>query len=118
MLSLVIPVYRNEGSIDDLLSAVGDLNRRLGTAFEAVFVVDGSPDACYSLLRTKLPACSFRSQLVLLSRNFGSFTAIRTGLQYARGTRVARIPSFRGCSLKCIGGSTKNLSCPRSPLAA
>ncbi|MEO8117743.1 MAG: glycosyltransferase family 2 protein [Rhodoferax sp.] len=89
MLTLVIPVYRNEGSLPDLLTAVAGLNEQLGGQMETVFVVDGSPDRCYEILRTELPRCSFRSQLVLLSRNFGSFAAIRAGLEAGRGERFA-----------------------------
>ena len=89
VLTLVIPVYRNEGSIPGLLAAVGGLNRELGNDLEAVFVVDGSPDRCYELLRVALPKQLFRSQLILLSRNFGSFMAIRTGLQFGKGDRFA-----------------------------
>lgn len=89
MLSLVIPVYRNEGSLPDLLQAVAGLHQALAGAFEAVFVVDGSPDRCYEVLRERLPGCAFPSQLVLLSRNFGSFAAIRSGLEVARGETFA-----------------------------
>lgn len=89
MLTLVIPVYRNEGSIPDLLAAISQLNQQLGNELEVVFVVDGSPDRCYELLRDALPRQSFRSQLILLSKNFGSFMAIRTGLQFGKGDRFA-----------------------------
>lgn len=89
MLTLVIPVYRNEGSIADLLAAISQLNQQLGNELEVVFVVDGSPDRCYELLRDALPRQSFRSQLILLSKNFGSFMAIRTGLQFGNGDRFA-----------------------------
>jgi glycosyltransferase involved in cell wall biosynthesis len=89
MLSLVIPVYRNEGSIPSLLDAMDGLRAQVVGDFEVVFVVDGSPDRCYELLREQLPSRSFESQLVLLSRNFGSFAAIRTGLRAARGERFA-----------------------------
>lgn len=89
MLTLVVPVYRNEGSLPELLAVIDDLNRKLEGAFEVVLVVDGSPDRCYQVLRDELPSRSFRSQLVLLSRNFGSFMAIRTGLQFGHGDRFA-----------------------------
>lgn len=85
MLSLIIPVYRNEASLPDLLDAVAKLGHTVGMPFEAVFVVDGSPDRCYEILRDRLALCGFASQLVLLSRNFGSFSAIRAGLQAGRG---------------------------------
>lgn len=89
MLSLIIPVYKNEGSLPDLLAAVSKLNQEVPSNFEAVFVVDGSPDCCYEVLREQLPSQGFSSQLILLTRNFGSFPAIRIGLQYARGDRFA-----------------------------
>lgn len=89
MLTLVIPVYRNEESLPDLLGAVEGLWRDLEGALEAVFVVDGSPDRCYEILRRELPLRAFQSQLVLLSRNFGSFAAIRVGLAQGRGQRFA-----------------------------
>jgi polyisoprenyl-phosphate glycosyltransferase len=89
MYSVVIPVYCNEDSLIDLIAALGDVNRALDGALEAVFVVDGSPDQSYAKLRSALPAAPFASQLVLLSRNFGSFAAIRCGLQAARGRHFA-----------------------------
>lgn len=89
MLSLIVPVYGNEGSLPDLLAAVTRLNDSVDGDFETVFVVDASPDNCYMLLRQQLPRQTFRSQLVLLSRNFGSFAAIRMGLQFAKGQRFA-----------------------------
>ena len=89
MLTLVIPVYRNEESLPALLLAVQGLNRQLEGAMETVFVVDGSPDRRYEILRTTLSHSGFTSRLVLLSRNFGSFAAIRTGLKIGRGERFA-----------------------------
>jgi glycosyltransferase involved in cell wall biosynthesis len=89
MYSVVIPVYRNEPYIPTLISefsgvahAIAD---RFGLETEFVFVVDGSPDNCHALLGQLLPAAPFRSQLLLHSRNFGSFAAIRTGMAAARG---------------------------------
>lgn len=88
-LSIVIPVYRNAESIPDLITALSDVaqqaKRDSGYATEVVFVVDGSPDNSYTLLAQALPHAPFASQLLLHSRNFGSFAAIRTGLQAARG---------------------------------
>ena len=42
--SLVVPVYRNEETIPDLLAALAGIDRALGGGLEVVFVVDGSPD--------------------------------------------------------------------------
>lgn len=88
-LSVVIPVYRNAESIPDLIAALSvvaqQATRDFGYATEVVFVVDGSPDNSYALLAQALPEAPFASQLLPHSRNFGSFAAIRTGLQAARG---------------------------------
>jgi glycosyltransferase involved in cell wall biosynthesis len=87
--SLVVPVYRNQESIPELLDAVGDLDRRLGRELEVVFVDDGSPDRSGELLASELPKRGFDSQLLTLSRNFGSFAAIREGLKAAEGPLFA-----------------------------
>jgi polyisoprenyl-phosphate glycosyltransferase len=87
--SLVIPVYRNAESIPRLLQACEALSAQLDQGLEVVFVVDGSPDASYQLLAEALPIVRFRSKLVLLSRNFGSFSAIREGLRVASGQFLA-----------------------------
>lgn len=89
MLTLVVPVYKNEASLPDLLEAVTQMAQRLGGALETVFVVDGSPDRCFEILRDELPKRPLRTKLVLLARNFGSFAAIRTGLQHGEGDRFA-----------------------------
>jgi len=89
MNSLIIPVYKNEESIDALIAAVGGLHAELDGELEVVFVVDGSPDRSHAMLRERLPGCGFASQLIRHSRNFGSFAAIRTGLAAASGDRFA-----------------------------
>lgn len=89
MYSLVIPVYRNEESLPNVIAAVGQLNEKLGGRLEVVFVVDGSPDQSYTVLSRLLPDAPFASKLVLLSRNFGSFAAIRAGLAAAEGPHYA-----------------------------
>lgn len=86
--SLVIPVYRNEDNVADLLVALAGLARSV-SGFEAVLVVDGSPDRSADLLAAGLADAPYAWQLVELSRNFGSFAAIRQGLAMARGEYVA-----------------------------
>ena len=88
MISLVVPVYRNAAEIPDLLEAVEGLAGSVEEPFEAVFVVDGSPDDSLLLLGRDLPKAGFGSQLLSLSRNFGAFSAIRSGLEAARGDVV------------------------------
>jgi len=89
MYSLVIPVYRNEESLPELVSQLSALSHALDRRLETVFVVDGSPDNSYSYLREALPRTDLRAKLILLSRNFGSFAAIRAGLTEASGPYFA-----------------------------
>src|SRR5450756_1388937 len=89
MNSLVIPVYKNEANLDRLLAELVKLARSVAGEFEVVFVVDGSPDRCLQILRERLPSLPLRTQLLSLSRNFGSFAAIAAGLERARGGNMA-----------------------------
>lgn len=89
MNSLVIPVYRNQANLDRLLAEMVNLAARLPGQFEVVFVVDGSPDRCLQILRERLPLLPLRTQLLSLSRNFGSFAAIAAGLESAHGDCMA-----------------------------
>lgn len=90
MLSLVIPVYKNEANLDRLIAELVRLQSSLPD-LEVVFAIDGSPDRCAELLAARLPATGLRSQLLILSRNFGSFSAICAGLEHGLGERFAVI---------------------------
>lgn len=87
--SLIVPVYRNSENISDLLPACRALHEALDGLLEVIFVVDGSPDDSHAQLRARLPTSGLRAQLISLSRNFGSFSAIREGLLRARGQFAA-----------------------------
>ncbi len=78
--TLVVPVYRNEENIAALLQRLAALHAAVPGGIRALLVVDGSPDGSYVLLRDGLAAAPFAARLMLLSRNFGSFAAIRAGL--------------------------------------
>lgn len=87
--SIIIPVYRNEASIHRLVGVLEQISAALAGELEVVFVVDGSPDTSFQQLHGLLESMSFDAQLMAHSRNFGSFAAIRTGLEHARGVYFA-----------------------------
>lgn len=89
MNSLVLPVYRNEQSLPDLLEALDEIEAASPEALEVVFVIDGSPDGSAAFLREHLAGRRFSAKLIELSRNFGSFAAVRVGLTEATGGRIA-----------------------------
>lgn len=87
--TLVVPVYRNAGTIVQLVDATAEIAATTHGRFEAVYVIDGSPDNSEALLRRALAAAPFSWQVIRHSRNFGAFQAIRTGLAHGRGERFA-----------------------------
>ena len=88
--SVLVPVYRNEATLAQLVDRLGGLADELDEPLEVVFVVDGSPDGSLVLLRRLLfEERRFSSQLIALSRNFGSFSAVRAGLAIAEGDFIA-----------------------------
>jgi len=87
--SIVVPVYNNEVSIPRLLAAMEGISDALPGDLEVVFVVDGSPDRSFELIRDSLSRVRYNCQLLAHSRNFGSFAAIRSGLTSADGDYFA-----------------------------
>jgi glycosyltransferase involved in cell wall biosynthesis len=86
MYSLIIPIYRNAQFIPELLDSLEKLNVSLNHNLEIVFVIDGNPENEFEILKQQLNKHRFKSQLIQHSRNFGSFAAIKTGLENATGT--------------------------------
>jgi glycosyltransferase involved in cell wall biosynthesis len=91
VFSVIIPIYLNSGNIAPLLDSLKGTLPGIPEPAEVVFVVDGSPDDSAQRLLDALPNSGLRAQVILLSRNFGSFNAIRVGLEHARGDRFAAI---------------------------
>src|SRR5262249_7996068 len=71
--------------IQRLLETLSAMSLELDSKMEAVFVIDGSPDQSFAMLRSALAGLAFPAQILAHSRNFGSFQAIRSGLMAARG---------------------------------
>jgi glycosyltransferase involved in cell wall biosynthesis len=87
--SLVIPVYLNASNIDALIAAVSTLSDGLNGDLETVFVVDGSPDDSLARLTAGLAESGLNAKILIHSRNFGSFAAVRTGMEAASGRAIA-----------------------------
>lgn len=81
-LSILVPVYNNEATIDQLLDRV---RKALdGFDYETVVVNDGSRDRSLTLLKAQAAADS-RIKIISFSRNFGQHPAIAAALEHARG---------------------------------
>jgi polyisoprenyl-phosphate glycosyltransferase len=84
LLSLVVPVYNEEESIDLFLKEVEPFLEAAGLKFEIVFVNDGSRDDTLARL-LEHGARDRRVRVVNLSRNFGKEAALTAGIDHARG---------------------------------
>jgi len=89
MLSIVVPLYKSEANLPKLFVELERIAGLCPQPIEFVFVNDGSPDDCARIVGQQLESFSVPAQLVLLSRNFGAFSAISAGLQQARGEYFA-----------------------------
>lgn len=88
-LSVIVPVYKNEADIEGLIAAINSsIAGQIQRPFEVIFVVDGSPDRSRDLLFEVLRQQAWSSQLIVLSRNFGACSAIRTGMSSATGSTI------------------------------
>jgi glycosyltransferase involved in cell wall biosynthesis len=84
LVSLIVPVFNEEESIDLYLDTVPPLMERDGFRFEIVFVNDGSRDNTLARLLDRA-ALDRRFRIVNLSRNFGKEAALTAGIDHARG---------------------------------
>jgi len=84
LLSLVVPVFNEEESIDLFLTSIEPFLDNAGLRFEIVFVNDGSSDNSLGHLLDR-SARDRRVKVVNLSRNFGKEAALTAGIDHARG---------------------------------
>jgi len=87
MLSIVIPIYNEEGLIDDLVKRTVSALETFVTKFELIFVDDGSDDKSLQFLlnwQKRYPCIKILS----LSKNFGHQAGFTAGLEYASGEIV------------------------------
>src|SRR5262249_43459815 len=74
-LSLVVPVYNEEGTIDAFTARLAPVLEGLGLSYELVFVDDGSRDSTLAKL-LELRKQDSRVKVLSLSRNFGKDVAL------------------------------------------
>lgn len=88
MFSLIIPVYNEEGLIDELASRSVKALESFTPNFEILFINDGSTDSTLQKLIEVRNRFS-RIKIVDLSKNFGHQAAFTAGLEMATGNYVA-----------------------------
>jgi dolichol-phosphate mannosyltransferase len=86
-ISLVIPVYNEAESIEELHRQIADVAERAGYDVEMVLVSDGSTDSSWEVIES-LARTDRRVHGVRLRRNFGKAAALAAGFDAAQGDVV------------------------------
>jgi len=89
-VSVVIPVYNEEASLESLYIRLARVLGTLDQPAEIIFVDDGSRDRSLEILR-RLQETDTRMRVIQLNRNFGQHAAVFAGLDHARGDVVVTL---------------------------
>ncbi len=84
LLSLIVPVFNEEESIDIFLTSIEPFLDKAGLRFEILFVNDGSRDETLGHLLDR-SGRDEHIRIVNLSRNFGKEAALTAGIDHAVG---------------------------------
>ena len=82
--SVIIPIYNNEETIELLFKELESVSSVLNHDFEIVFINDSSPDASVLRILECKNTSNLKVRIISHSRNFGSFSAVRTGLMHSK----------------------------------
>ena len=83
-LSLVVPVYNEERTIEQVYRQAVEALETCGRPYELIFVDDGSTDGTWKVLE-RLHERDAQLRAVRFKRNFGQHPAMHAGLSRARG---------------------------------
>ena len=86
-ISLVVPVFNEEATLDEVCRRATATLEELGKPFEVIVVDDGSSDGTWAGVE-RLVAADPRVRAVRFKRNFGQHPAMHAGLVRARGDVV------------------------------
>ena len=85
--SIVIPVFNEEESLQELISRIADAFKKFGHSYEIVFVDDGSTDTSLELLK-KYSRDHKNIHVISFRKNLGKSPALTVGFQHAKGDYV------------------------------
>ncbi|MFY9556531.1 MAG: glycosyltransferase family 2 protein [Blastocatellia bacterium] len=83
-ISVFLPVYNEEGNIEQLSLKLTDALEGLGRSYEVLYIDDGSTDQSLARLRGIAERDS-RVRVISLRRNYGQTSAMSAGIDHARG---------------------------------
>src|ERR1700732_5254274 len=90
LLTVILPVYKEEGNIDEFLRRIIPILQSVTSAFEIIFAMDPSPDRTEERILAARKN-EDRVKLLKFSRRFGQPFATLAGLQYSVGKAIVVI---------------------------
>jgi len=84
-LSIIVPVYNEEESLEMLYGAIEKSISGLDADWELILVDDGSKDGSLAKIREIVKANPTKASAVILRRNFGQTAAIAAGIDHSSG---------------------------------
>lgn len=86
-LSVVIPVYNEEGNLVPLHNELSEILQTLEMSYEILYVDDGSGDDSFAQLK-ELHQQDLHVRVIQFRRNFGQTAAFAAGFDHARGKLI------------------------------
>ncbi len=83
-ISIIVPLYNEEGNIDELFAELESTRKQLGLPVEILLVNDGSQDSTGALL-ADLARGNSHVRIINFRRNYGQTAALMAGFECARG---------------------------------
>jgi undecaprenyl-phosphate 4-deoxy-4-formamido-L-arabinose transferase len=90
-VSVVIPVYNEEGGLAELFARLYPALDGLRRPYEVIFIDDGSHDHSVALLREQFQKRPDVTRVIVLARNAGQHMAILAGFEHSRGDYVVTL---------------------------
>jgi glycosyltransferase involved in cell wall biosynthesis len=89
-ISVIVPVYKEEGNIGPFLRRMEAVLASMGGAYEILFCLDPSPDRTEQVIQAEIQR-NPRIKLVVFSRRFGQPAATMAGISMCAGDRCVVI---------------------------
>jgi len=86
-ISVIIPLYNEEESINELYSWIERVMKEHGYSYEVIFISDGSTDRSWPII-TELAATDSHVHGIKFRRNYGKSPALYCGFEQAQGDVV------------------------------
>lgn len=85
-LSVIVPVFNEEGAIADLYAKILVSCQKLNQPFEIIFINDGSSDKTLEIMKTLRPL-----KIINFRKNFGQTAAMDAGFKAAQGKYIVAL---------------------------